>query len=202
MQLKPLTVLATISLVLTSVSSSVAATWRSQSSQTLIPQLDTICWGNDTIDSVQTIFENRLYKGYLAFDYVKTKGCVPGDNLVGNFTLYNGDNRCSGAINVTWRRGNNAYVQWEIDDPRCPVNTQYWEINTYPVVEKDTPVTSPAGTATVFAPPSNVRATPNGEIICSVRSVTNINLYGSVNGWYKTDVCGSMGYIHNSQINF
>lgn len=55
-------------------------------------------------------------------------------------------------------------------------------------------------TATVFAPPSNVRATPNGTIICSVKTVSTINIYGSSNGWYKTDVCGKMGYIHHSQI--
>ncbi len=55
--------------------------------------------------------------------------------------------------------------------------------------------------AVVFAPPSNVRATPNGQIICSIKAVTTITLYSYNNGWYETDACGSWGYIHQSQIS-
>ena len=57
-----------------------------------------------------------------------------------------------------------------------------------------------ASQAIVFDPPSNVRATPNGTLICSVTSQRNINIYGSTNQWYKTDACGKIGYIHQSQI--
>ena len=53
--------------------------------------------------------------------------------------------------------------------------------------------------ALVYDPPSNVRAYPNGQIICSVRSASSINIYGYNNGWYKTDYCGQ-GYIHQSQV--
>ena len=53
--------------------------------------------------------------------------------------------------------------------------------------------------AVVFDPPSNVRAYPNGQVICSVRSASSINVYGYNNGWYKTDYCGQ-GYIHQSQV--
>jgi hypothetical protein len=62
--------------------------------------------------------------------------------------------------------------------------------------------TSPVGVALVFDPPSNVRKTPNGEIICSVREKRAVDIYGLVDSWYKTDVCGSMGVIHSSQISF
>ncbi|WP_013320222.1 SH3 domain-containing protein [Gloeothece verrucosa] len=58
----------------------------------------------------------------------------------------------------------------------------------------------PSGQAVVFDPPSNVRVTPNGAVLCSVRTVSPINIYGSQNGWYVTDACGEMGYIHSSQI--
>jgi hypothetical protein len=54
--------------------------------------------------------------------------------------------------------------------------------------------------AVVFAPPSNVRAVPNGQIVCSVRSATSINVYSYSNGWYETDYCGDWGYIHQSQV--
>jgi hypothetical protein len=63
-------------------------------------------------------------------------------------------------------------------------------------------VTSRAGSAIVFDPPSNVRVSPNGDILCSVKQKTTINIYGSSGSWYKTDICGSMGFIHAEQLKF
>lgn len=66
--------------------------------------------------------------------------------------------------------------------------------------------------AIIYAPPSNVRAEPNGRIICQIRKKTTISVYyfttnvntpGSPkNGWYSTSACGinRMGWIHQSQI--
>lgn len=71
-----------------------------------------------------------------------------------------------------------------------------------PLNSQQSIVSAQSTTAVVFAPPSNVRSTPNGQILCSVKSVTSINTYGSSNGWYITDVCGRRGYIHHSQIRF
>ena len=58
------------------------------------------------------------------------------------------------------------------------------------------------GTAIVFDPPSNVKKDPNGEILCSVRKRMTIKVYGSIDSWYYTDICGTMGVIHYSQIKF
>jgi hypothetical protein len=62
--------------------------------------------------------------------------------------------------------------------------------------------TSRSGAAIVFNPPSNVRVSPNGAIICSVKRRTTINICGSVGSWYKTDACGTMGVISAGQIRF
>lgn len=64
------------------------------------------------------------------------------------------------------------------------------------------PSRSRAGVALVFDPPSNVRVTPNGAILCSVRSRGSINIYGKDGQWYVTDFCGDRGYIHESQLRF
>jgi Bacterial SH3 domain len=56
-------------------------------------------------------------------------------------------------------------------------------------------------TAYVFAPPSNVRNAPGGEIICSITKKISINVYQREGQWYYTDSCGG-GYIHQSQIRF
>lgn len=69
-------------------------------------------------------------------------------------------------------------------------------------LSSNTSNTSDAGAAFVFDPPSNVRESPNGDILCSVQRTSTINIYGSTGEWYYTDVCGSMGVIHSSQIRF
>jgi hypothetical protein len=55
--------------------------------------------------------------------------------------------------------------------------------------------------AVVFAPPSNIRSTPNGSIICSIPNVKTINVYDYENGWCQTDFCGGWGFIHESQVH-
>lgn len=72
--------------------------------------------------------------------------------------------------------------------------------NSFSVLESQKVTAQPINQAVVFDPPSNVRMSPNGRIICSVNRVIPINIYGSENGWYVTDACGQMGYIHRSQI--
>jgi len=72
-----------------------------------------------------------------------------------------------------------------------------------------TPQPSSATTAVVIDPPSNIRAAPNGTVICVARTRgTVVNILGSTgvydnNGvWYYTDYCGRQGVIHSSQIRF
>lgn len=63
--------------------------------------------------------------------------------------------------------------------------------------------------ARVFDPPSNVRHTPNGAIVCSIQSGQEIYMIGKANrDWYITDACtrhnspGTVwGVIHKSQID-
>ena len=63
--------------------------------------------------------------------------------------------------------------------------------------------------ATVFDPPSNVRATPNGTVLCSIDNIFQITIDGpaKVDGyegdWYYTNICdGTRGVIHASQLKF
>ncbi|HLM02285.1 MAG TPA: hypothetical protein VK400_14635 [Pyrinomonadaceae bacterium] len=68
------------------------------------------------------------------------------------------------------------------------------------------PRTSNSGAAIVFAPPSNVRESPGGAILCAVRKRATINILGSTYApdgvWYYTDVCGRTGVIHSGQVKF
>ena len=64
------------------------------------------------------------------------------------------------------------------------------------------PTQSASGAGLVFDPPSNIRATPNGAILCSVTSRGSIPIQGREGNWYRTDFCGTPGYIHRGQIRF
>jgi hypothetical protein len=75
--------------------------------------------------------------------------------------------------------------------------------------KKETPTPPPSSrTATIIDPPTNIRLSPNGTILCVVRQRTSVNILGSTgvtdsNGtWYYTDACGRQGMIHSSQIRF
>ncbi len=65
-----------------------------------------------------------------------------------------------------------------------------------------------ARTATITDPPTNIRLSPNGTILCVVKQRTIVNITGTTNvsdnngTWYYTDACGKQGMIHSSQIKF
>jgi hypothetical protein len=60
------------------------------------------------------------------------------------------------------------------------------------------------GIGVIFDPPSKIRKRPNGEVVCTIRDITAIELAGGVidgGEWYRTRACGG-GVIHKSQIRF
>jgi serine/threonine-protein kinase len=74
-----------------------------------------------------------------------------------------------------------------------------------PTPTVETPKTPSSTTvATVSDPSALIRDEPSltGKILCPVRSVRTINTYGETNGWYKTDICGAIGYIHQRYLTF
>lgn len=71
---------------------------------------------------------------------------------------------------------------------------------------KPTATPKSGNAALVFNPPSNVRAAPNGTIICVIRNKETINVFGTTSApdgiWYYTDACGRTGVIHAGQLRF
>jgi uncharacterized protein YabE (DUF348 family) len=67
--------------------------------------------------------------------------------------------------------------------------------------------------ALVNSPPSNVRESANGEILCTLTKKASINTFGVADitynteedmnvEWYYTDACGKMGVIAATQLTF
>ncbi len=117
-----------------------------------------------------------------------------------NFVYYLGNQRVTSQANCaqgTWT----TFPERQVNRPQSRATQRMLEVVcSYRVSNPGQ--TSRVGAAIVFNPPSNVRATPNGDILCSVRQRSTIDIYGSVGDWYYTNVCGSMGVIHSSQIRF
>jgi hypothetical protein len=83
-----------------------------------------------------------------------------------------------------------------------PTPTPTQPLLPIPTSTPPAPQISTSEVAIVFDPPSNVRQSPNGDFLCSIRERTTINIYGSTGDWYYTDICGTMGVIHSGQITF
>lgn len=59
------------------------------------------------------------------------------------------------------------------------------------------------GIGVVFNPPSHIRKSPNGPILCTLKDLTAIALAGGVtnDGWVRTMACGG-GVIHQGQLRY
>jgi len=40
------------------------------------------------------------------------------------------------------------------------------------------------------------------DVLCYLNNIGSIRILGVAGDWYKTDACGSVGYIHRSHIKF
>lgn len=62
--------------------------------------------------------------------------------------------------------------------------------------------TSQGRTALIFDPPLNVRVTPNGEILCSIKEKTKVTINQTNGDWHNIDICGASGWIKADQLKF
>ena len=113
-------------------------------------------------------------------------------------------------VNFTYRLGN--------EDINSQANCRNNSWTTFPERETHSPqsrattdlmklvCTAPsssdgAGIGIVFDPPSHIRKSPNGPIVCTIRELTAIEIAGGVtdSGWVRTTACGG-GVIYKDQL--
>lgn len=127
-------------------------------------------------------------------------------SLANGITGYYKERACMncGDSSIGWRQNGVSYlIHYKVSRPFSPADLMQQLANS--AIQSRTSRSSnqqqiSVNNAVVFDPPSNVRATPNGQIICEVTGFITINIYSENNGWYQTDACGDWGYIHQSQI--
>lgn len=113
-----------------------------------------------------------------------------------NFIYYLGEERIFAQANCDTR----GWTTFPENKTQYPQSVATQSMVNF-VCDKTRNISTTARTARVIDPPSNVRATPNGKIICSLGR-TQITVFEATGSWYRTNVCGTKGYIHKSQIQF
>jgi serine/threonine protein kinase, bacterial len=124
-------------------------------------------------------------------------------NQVG-FVYYLGDRRMGSAANCannTWT----TFSDQQVHRSLSPATQKMLE-NVCSRRQASNPrsnsCNSEVAKATIFVPPTNVRESPDGKILCVINKKSTINTYGVSNSWYKTDICGAIGFIHAEQLKF
>jgi serine/threonine protein kinase, bacterial len=120
------------------------------------------------------------------------------------FVYYLGDRRMGSAANCsnnTWT----TFSDQQVHRPLSPA-TQRMLANVCSRRQAGSPNSNSSNSeiakATIFIPPTNVRESPDGKILCVINKKLTINTYGVNNSWYKTDVCGAMGVVQAEQLKF
>ena len=116
------------------------------------------------------------------------------------FVYYLGDERVSSIANCaegTWT----TLPEAKTHSPKS-VATQKMINHVCSGTANGSPSISTSGAAIVYDPPSNIRSSPNGSILCSVTSKGAIPIQGKQGDWYRTDYCGNAGFIHKDQLKF
>jgi len=113
-----------------------------------------------------------------------------------NFIYYLGEERIFAQAHCDTR----SWTTFPENQTQYPQSTATKNMVNF-VCDRTRNVSTTSRTARVIDPPSNVRATPNGRIICSLGR-TQITVFEATGSWYRTNVCGTKGFIHKSQIQF
>ncbi|NJM52456.1 MAG: hypothetical protein HC846_03105 [Blastocatellia bacterium] len=110
-----------------------------------------------------------------------------------------------GNCRYLWKKGGRTLAIFTIGD--SPVYDGQDFVKAKEQSEADKNDTSWRGGALVHTPPSNVRESPAGKVICVIREKKTIMVQGSTNitdddgEWIRTTACSKPGVIHSSQIN-
>lgn len=116
-----------------------------------------------------------------------------------DFIYYLGNDRIFAQANCDSR----SWVTFPENERHYPQSRATQRMVNYVCTQESSyPVPDAGQIVRVIDPPSNVRATPNGRIICTVPTRMDIRVYDAVGSWYRTNACGPIGFIHSSQFQF
>ena len=181
-----------------------------QSARTTIQDLGNLCRGDRQLDQVRTQFNGKTYNGQIKLVKVfKTTGCVMGDRLAGKFDMYGaGSARCEGNVAIEFVDEFTANLEWKIinaaNQANCPARHTLWQTQ---VRRSDAPIANTNNVSFTVAivgnAPARIRTAPNGSLMCAIAPGSSIAILSQpTNGWYRTEACGSVGYVNDDYLIF
>ncbi|MEK7724538.1 MAG: hypothetical protein AAB336_09340 [Acidobacteriota bacterium] len=157
-------------------------------------------------DEYKSVREKLIKAGWTPFKSKEADECLEGDERCQDFPEMQscvGTNL--GNCRYLWKKGNKTLAIFTISD--SPIYDGQELVKSTQQSEADKNDTSWRGSALVHTPPSNIRESPAGKIICVIREKKTIMVQGSTNitdddgEWIRTTACGKTGVIHSSQIS-
>ncbi|HRH43348.1 MAG TPA: hypothetical protein PKY82_17070 [Pyrinomonadaceae bacterium] len=157
-------------------------------------------------ETYKSVREKLIKAGWTPFKSKDADKCLEGDERCQGFPEMEA---CAGTglgnCRYLWKKGGKTLAIFTISD--SPIYDGQEFIKASQQSESDRNDTRWQGKALVHTPPSNVRESPAGKVICVIREKKTIMVQGSTNiadddgEWIRTNACGKPGVIHSSQIN-
>lgn len=154
----------------------------------------------------KSVREKMIKAGWTPFKSKEAQTCDGEDERCKDFPEMEA---CAGTglgnCSYLWKKGGKTLAIYTISD--SPIYDGQSFIKGKQQSEADKNDTSWQGGAVVHTPPSNVRESPGGKVICVIREKKMIQVQGSTNitdddgEWIRTNACGKSGVIHSTQIN-
>jgi hypothetical protein len=157
-------------------------------------------------EGYKSVREKLIKAGWTPFKSKEAQECVGDDERCKDFPEMEA---CAGTglgnCRYLWKKGGKTLAIFTISD--SPVYDGQDFVKSSQMSESDKNDTTWRGGALVHTPPSNVRESPAGKVICVIREKKIIMIQGSTNitdedgEWLRTNACGKPGVIHSTQIN-
>lgn len=157
-------------------------------------------------DAYKSVREKLIKAGWTPFKSKEADKCLEGDERCQDFPEMEA---CAGTglgnCRYLWKKGSKTLAIFTVGDSPVYDGQEFVKPSMQSEADKDD--TEWKGGALVHTPPTNVRESPGGKVICVIREKKKIIVDGSTNitddngEWIRTNACGKPGVIHSSQIN-
>lgn len=158
-------------------------------------------------EEYKSVREKLIKAGWTPFKSKEADKCLEGDERCQDFPEMEA---CAGTglgnCRYLWKKGSKTLAIFTISDSPIYDGQEFVKLSQQSKLDKEDE-TNWQGGAVVHTPPSNVRESPGGKVLCVIREKKMIIVNGSTNitdddgEWIRTNACGKSGVIHSSQIN-
>lgn len=157
-------------------------------------------------EAYKSVREKLIKAGWTPFKSKEADKCLEGDERCQDFPeMQSCVGTGLGNCRYLWKKNNKTLAIFTISD--SPIYDGQEFVKPTQQSESDKDDSTWKGEALVHTPPTNVRESPAGKVICVIREKKKIIVDGSTNitddngEWIRTNACGKPGVIHSSQIN-